>query len=59
MTSLAVVTSADGNVSFASHFSNVPSSATEAFTENLIALSSGTTWNTVFPVKGHRARYSW
>src|SRR5579862_2471 len=42
----AVVTSADANVSLASHFSNVPCSATDAFTENLIALSNGTTSNT-------------
>src|ERR1700689_761335 len=35
------VTSVDGKVSVASHWLNLPSMATEAFTKNLTSLSSG------------------
>src|SRR5258708_5709408 len=42
----AVVTSGDVNVRLASHLSKVPPIATDAFTKNLIALSSGVTTNT-------------
>src|SRR5580692_11781176 len=43
MSSTAEVTSADGKVSVASHLSNLPSMATEAFTKNLTSLPSGVT----------------
>src|SRR5271168_5384906 len=42
----AVVTSEEVNVRVASHFSKVPSMATEAFTPNLILLSTGVIWKT-------------
>src|SRR5579863_3716702 len=38
--------SVDGKVSVASHLSNLPSIATEAFTKNLTSLSSGVTVKT-------------
>src|SRR5882724_4825126 len=46
MSNTAVVTSGDVNVSVASHLSKVPPIATDAFTKNLIELSSGVTTNT-------------
>src|SRR5271157_5906249 len=46
MSMTPVVTSVDGNVSVASHLLNLPSMATEAFTKNLMSLSSGVTAKT-------------
>src|ERR1700676_5172367 len=46
MSMTPVVTSVDGNVNDASHFSNLPSRGTDAFTEKSILLSSGVIWNT-------------
>src|SRR5712671_2358091 len=46
MSNTAVVTSGDVNLSVASHLSKVPPIATDAFTKNLIELSSGVTTNT-------------
>src|SRR5260370_42612424 len=46
MSMTPVVTSVDGNVSVASHFSNFPSRATDAFTKNWIVLSSDVIANT-------------
>jgi hypothetical protein len=41
-----VVTSVEVTVKVASHFSNLPSRATDAFTKNLMELSSGVTAKT-------------
>src|SRR6266567_9546253 len=46
MSKTGVVTSGDVNVRVASHLSKVPPIATDAFTKNLIELSSGVTTNT-------------